>query len=93
MGGDQFVLSFVRRHLDFWLHIIVKGHPLRGPPVWYSLDGVNLHDLLLREYRGPLSNCPYDVGRFPGAVFRTRIPPMFTGFVDDEGRALANRVP
>ena len=57
----------------------------------YLRDGVDLHDLLLREFRGPSSACSYDVARFPGAVFHNRIPPRFTRFVDDEVRALVDR--
>ena len=53
----------------------------------------DLHDLLLREYRGPSSAGPYDVARFPGAVFHNRIPSRFTRFVDDEARALGFRLP
>ena len=59
-----------------------SGH-LRDTPVLYLRDGMDLHDLILREYRGPSSDCPYDVGKFPGAVFQNRIPPMFTGFLDE----------
>ena len=71
VDGDQFVPGVVRRHVNFWHDIILKRHPLRETLVLYLRDVVDLHDLLLREYRGPSSDCPYDVGRFPGAVFKT----------------------
>ena len=64
-------LGFVRRHVDFWHDIILQEHPLRDTPVLYLRDGVDLHDLLRREYQGPSSACPYDVGGFPGAMFQT----------------------
>ena len=56
----------------------------------YFRDEVDLHNLLLRQYRGPSSGCPYDVSRFPGAVSHNRIPPMYTGVTDDEVRALVD---
>ena len=56
-------------------------------------DGVDLRNLLLREYQGPSSACRYDVARFPVAVFHSRISPRFTRFVDDEVRALGFRLP
>ena len=57
----------------------------------YLRDAVALHDFLLSEYRDPLTDCPYDVGRFPGAVFQKRIPPSFAGFVDAEVQVLGDR--
>ena len=83
--------GFMRRHVDFWHDIILKEHPLRDTLVLYLRDGVGLHDLLLREYRGPSSVYLFDVGRFPGAVFQNRIPPIVTSIVDDEVRALVDR--
>ena len=46
---------------------------------------------LLKGYRGPPRDNPYDVGQFPRAVFQNRVPPTFTGFVDDEVQALVDR--
>ena len=80
--------GFVRQHVDFWHNIILPDHPLRDTLVSYLRDGVGLQDLLLHEYRGPSLDCPYDVVRFPGAVFQNRIPPSFAGFVGAAVQAL-----
>ena len=91
--GNQFVPGFVRRHVGFWHDIILKDHTLRDTLVLYACDGADLHDLVLREYRGPSSAGPFDVARFPGTVFHNRFPSRFTSFVDDEVRALGFRLP
>ena len=80
-----------RRHVGVWHDIILQEHPLRDTLVLYLRDGVHLHDILLRNYPGPSSASPYDVGRFPGAVLHKSIPPMSPKFVDDETRALVDR--
>ena len=59
VDGGQFVPGFVRRHADFWNDIILQDHPLRGTLMSYLREGVGLHDLLLKEYRGPSIDCPY----------------------------------
>ena len=91
VDGGQFVPGFVRRHAVFWNDVILQDHPLRGTLMSYLREGVGLHDLLLTEYRGPSIDCPYVVGRFPGAVFQNRIPPTFASFVDAEVQALVER--
>ena len=63
---DQLVLGFLRKHVNFWYDIVLKGWDTL---VLYLRDGVDLHDLLPRKHRGRSSNCPYDVNQFPGAVF------------------------
>ena len=78
-------------YVGFWHDIILKEHPPRDTLVLYLRDAVGLHDLLLWEYRAPSIACPYDVARFPGAVFHNRIPQRFTRFVDDEIQALVDR--
>ena len=90
-NGVQLVPGFVRQHADFWHDIILPDHPLKDTLVSYLREDVGLQDLLLHEYRGPSVDCPYDVGRFPGAVFLNRIPPSFAGFVDAKVQALIDR--
>ena len=81
--------GFVCRHVDFWQDIILQDHPLRCTLASYLREGVGLHDLLLKEYRGQSTDRPYSVGRFPGA--KTRIRPAFASFVDAEVQALVDR--
>ena len=92
VDGGQFVPGSVRRHVNIWLDIILEGHPFWDALVLHMLNGVDLHDRLLREYRGPSSDWPFDVGGCPGTVVQNRIPPMFPGCVDDGARALVDHV-
>ena len=57
----------------------------------YLREGVGLQDLLLHECRGPFMDCPYYVGRFPGAVFQNCIPPSSASFVDAQVQAIIDR--
>lgn len=91
LEGAGFVPGFVRRHVEFWRNVILIDHPLRDSLVSYLRDGVDLYDLLLSEYRGGSNDLPYDVSRFPGAVFRNRIPPRFSPFVQAEVQTLVDR--
>ena len=79
--GNQFVPGFVGRHVGFWHDITLKEHPLQDTLVLYVRNVVDIHDRLLTEYRGPSSACPFDIARFPGAVFHKRSPPRFTRFL------------
>ena len=67
----QFVPGLVRRHVHLWQDVTLKDHPLRDTLVSYVRDGVDLHGLILNEFKGPSIECPYDVSRFPGTVFKT----------------------
>ena len=52
---------------------------------------MDLHNLLLCEYRSASIDGPYDVIRFPGAVFKDLVPPSFASFVHAEAQALVDR--
>ena len=54
-------------------------------------DSVDLHNLLLWEYRSASIDGPYDVSRFPGEVFKNLVPPSFASFVQAEVQALVDR--
>ena len=90
-NGVQFVPSLFRQHVDFWHDTILPDHPLKDTLVSYLCEGVGVQDLLQHEYRGPSVDCPYDVGRFPGAVFLNRIPLSFAGVMGAEVQALLGR--
>ena len=54
-------------------------------------DSVDLHNLLLCEYRSESIDGPYDVTPLPGAVFKSLVPPSFASFVHAELQALVDR--
>ena len=89
--GRNFVPGFVRKHVAFWENVILEDHPLRDTLVSYLRDGVDVHDFLFDSHKGPSSDRPYNVDRFPGAVFANRIPLPFTEFVDMEMQSLIDR--
>ena len=90
-GGSAFVPGFVRKHLTFWDEVILDGHPLRDDLISYLRDGVSVYDFLVGSSRGPWRVLPYNVKRFPEAVFANRIPSSHASFVDAEMNSLEER--
>lgn len=86
----EFVPGLPSQKLPFWEKVILREHPNRDQFLSFLRDGVGLHDLLLRPFRGPSVDRPFNPDRFKGAVFRNRIPSEFTDFVDSEIRSLAS---
>lgn len=88
--GVDFVPGLPSQKLPFWEKFILREHPNKDQFLSFLRDGVGLHDLLRPPFRGPSVDQPFNPDRFKGAVFRNRIPPGFTDFVDSEISSLAS---
>lgn len=69
--------GFVRSIVEVWQDITLTWRPLRTTLVLYLRDEVDIHDILLEDYRDLSIDCLYDVGRFPVTVFHNSIWPIF----------------
>lgn len=89
--GSRFVPGLLRKHAAFWDEMILPTHHLREPLMSYVRDGVSVHEFLFESHKGASLDSPYNVGKFPGAVFANRIPPAHAEFVSTEMRTLITR--
>ena len=91
MGGNAFVTGFVRKHSAFWDEVILERHPFRDELISYLRDGVSVNDSLVDSCRDPSRALPFNVERFPGAVFANRILSSHASFVDAVMKSLLER--
>lgn len=77
-SGSRFVLGLLRKHAAY----LGRGCPPRPPPprvvgaIHTCGDGVSVHDFLVESHKGTSADFPYNEGKFPGAAFANRIPPV-----------------